>query len=108
MQSGGLGGLNPNTILISWPDYWQSNEAEGEKFVKLLYLLQEMKKAIVICKNIKEIPLPDTEREGEYIDIWWIIYDGSILLLISHLIQNHKKWRDCKLRVFLVIEHDNE
>ena len=69
VQSSGLGGLSPNTILISWPEYWKSNEEEGEKFVKLLYLLQEMKKAIVICKNIKEIPLPHTEREGEYIDI---------------------------------------
>ena len=66
-----------------------------------------MRKAIVICKNIKAIPPPSDQKESKFIDIWWIIYDGSILLLLSHLIQIHKKWRECKLRVFLVIENED-
>ena len=38
------------------------------------------------------------------IDIWWIVHDGGLLLLLGHLLSKHKYWERCKLRVNTVVE----
>uniref|UniRef100_A0A672M469 Solute carrier family 12 member 2 n=1 Tax=Sinocyclocheilus grahami TaxID=75366 RepID=A0A672M469_SINGR len=45
------------------------------------------------------------------IDVWWLFDDGGLTLLIPYLLTNKKKWRDCKIRVFIGgkinrIDHD--
>lgn len=36
MQSSGLGGLEPNTILLSWPNSWEHDELKSERFLNLI------------------------------------------------------------------------
>lgn len=36
------------------------------------------------------------------IDVWWLVHDGGLLLLLSVILRRHKKWRQCSLRVFVV------
>ncbi|KAK7145418.1 hypothetical protein R3I93_013216 [Phoxinus phoxinus] len=50
------------------------------------------------------------QRRGT-IDVWWLFDDGGLTLLIPYLLTNKKKWRDCKIRVFIGgkinrIDHD--
>uniref|UniRef100_A0A8B9KCY5 Solute carrier family 12 member 2-like n=1 Tax=Astyanax mexicanus TaxID=7994 RepID=A0A8B9KCY5_ASTMX len=45
------------------------------------------------------------------IDVWWLFDDGGLTLLIPYLLTNKKKWKDCKIRVFIGgkinrIDHD--
>lgn len=45
------------------------------------------------------------------IDVWWLFDDGGLTLLIPYLLTTKKKWRDCKIRVFIGgkinrIDHD--
>ncbi|XP_016402408.1 solute carrier family 12 member 2-like, partial [Sinocyclocheilus rhinocerous] len=45
------------------------------------------------------------------INVWWLFDDGGLTLLIPYLLTNKKKWRDCKIRVFIGgkinrIDHD--
>ncbi|XP_007252503.3 solute carrier family 12 member 2 isoform X2 [Astyanax mexicanus] len=45
------------------------------------------------------------------VDVWWLFDDGGLTLLIPYLIANKKKWKDCKIRVFIGgkinrIDHD--
>ncbi|XP_063782125.1 solute carrier family 12 member 1 isoform X1 [Pseudophryne corroboree] len=35
------------------------------------------------------------------IDVWWLFDDGGLTLLIPHLLTLKKKWKDCKLRIFI-------
>jgi len=42
-------------------------------------------------------------QEG-VIDVWWIVHDGGLRFLLAHLLQQHKIWRKCKLRVQTVAE----
>ncbi|KAM4678153.1 solute carrier family 12 member 1 isoform 1-T1 [Discoglossus pictus] len=35
------------------------------------------------------------------IDVWWLFDDGGLTLLIPHILTLRKKWKDCKLRIFL-------
>ena len=36
------------------------------------------------------------------IDVWWIVHDGGLLLLIPFLMMKHRVWKKCRLRVFTV------
>uniref|UniRef100_A0A8C1PP04 Solute carrier family 12 member 2 n=1 Tax=Cyprinus carpio TaxID=7962 RepID=A0A8C1PP04_CYPCA len=52
------------------------------------------------------------QKQGKgTIDVWWLFDDGGLTLLIPYLIANKKKWKDCKIRVFIGgkinrIDHD--
>ncbi|XP_053263580.1 solute carrier family 12 member 2 isoform X2 [Podarcis raffonei] len=45
------------------------------------------------------------------IDVWWLFDDGGLTLLIPYLLTTKKKWKDCRIRVFIGgkinrIDHD--
>ncbi|KAI7802868.1 solute carrier family 12 member 1 [Triplophysa rosa] len=47
------------------------------------------------------------------IDVWWLFDDGGLTLLLPHILTTRKKWRNCKLRIFIAgqserIERDKE
>jgi potassium/chloride transporter 4/5/6 len=42
------------------------------------------------------------------IDIWWIVADGGILLLLSHLLMKHPVWSRCHTRLFAVADHASD
>ena len=45
----------------------------------------------------------------EFIDIYWLYDDGGLTVLIPYILSERKKWRNCKLRVFVVIDkHSND
>ncbi|XP_053720428.1 solute carrier family 12 member 1 isoform X1 [Synchiropus splendidus] len=35
------------------------------------------------------------------IDVWWMFDDGGLTLLLPYILTTRKKWKDCKLRVFV-------
>ncbi|KAM6943039.1 solute carrier family 12 member 1 [Xenentodon cancila] len=35
------------------------------------------------------------------IDVWWLFDDGGLTLLLPYILTTRKKWKDCKLRVFI-------
>ena len=61
-------------------------------------------KAVLLYHNMKDFPLEADGAQEEYIDVWWIKHDGGLLLLISHLLQKHRLWKKCLLRLHLIIE----
>lgn len=42
------------------------------------------------------------------IDVWWIVHDGGLLLLLPHLIHEHAAWKHCRVRLFSVITEYSE
>ena len=38
------------------------------------------------------------------IDIWWIVHDGGLLMLLPFLLKQHRTWRKCRLRIFTVAQ----
>jgi hypothetical protein len=53
--------------------------------------------------NLHQFPGAEEQQEG-LIDVWWIVHDGGLLVLLAHLLQQHKVWRKCQLRVHTVAE----
>lgn len=44
------------------------------------------------------------DRLGGNIDVWWIVHDGGLLMLIPFLLRQHKTWKNCSLRIFTVAQ----
>lgn len=61
-----------------------------------------MDKAVLLCLHLDAFPT--TEKQEGYIDVWWIVHDGGLLLLLAYLLTQNKVWRRCKLRVHTVAE----
>jgi Solute carrier family 12 len=41
------------------------------------------------------------------IDIWWIVHDGGLLMLLPFLLKQHRTWKNCKMRIFTVAQMED-
>lgn len=92
--------------------------------------------ALLVAKNVAMFP-GNQERFSEgHIDVWWIVHDGGMLMLLPFLLRQHKVgwalhcgagawavavpvelcpslphplqvWRKCKMRIFTVAQMDD-
>lgn len=92
--------------------------------------------ALLVAKNVAMFP-GNQERFSEgHIDVWWIVHDGGMLMLLPFLLRHHKVlcpragrgwgrgclhhtvptapslppsqvWRKCKMRIFTVAQMDD-
>ncbi|KAJ7516469.1 hypothetical protein O6H91_22G059400 [Diphasiastrum complanatum] len=109
IQSSGLGALEPNTVLLGWPTKWHEEEHKDHAMI-LLETLKECKaaeRAVLLCMHLSQFPAAGDPQEG-YIDVWWIVHDGGLLLILAHLIRQHRVWRKCRLRVHTVAEKSDD
>ncbi|CAL8311260.1 unnamed protein product [Merluccius merluccius] len=109
IQSAGLGGMKHNTVLMAWPGSWkQSNDPQSWKnFIETVRETTATHHALLVAKNVDSFP-GNQERLGEgTIDVWWVVHDGGMLMLLPFLLRQHKVWRKCKMRIFTVAQMDD-
>ncbi|CAG0896607.1 unnamed protein product [Darwinula stevensoni] len=105
IQMSGIGGMKPNTVFLGWPEDWRSSsdDESWRAFIEALRTVAVAKMAVLIPKGIKCFP-NSNERVSGYIDIWWIVHDGGLLMLLPFLLCQCKTWRNCHLRIFTVAQ----
>uniref|UniRef100_A0A0N5AF91 Solute carrier family 12 member 6 n=1 Tax=Syphacia muris TaxID=451379 RepID=A0A0N5AF91_9BILA len=109
IQSAGIGGLRPNTLLLSWPIHLNKGEMDSEyhTFTDKLLAGVAMDMCLLVAKGITEYPVSVIRLTG-LIDIYWIVQDGGLCILVAYLLKQSKTWRGCRLRVIAVAqERDN-
>ncbi|XP_038574792.1 solute carrier family 12 member 7-like isoform X2 [Micropterus salmoides] len=109
IQSAGLGGMKHNTVLMGWPAGWkQAHDSSARRnFIETVRETTEAHQALLVAKNIDHFPGNQERLEGT-IDVWWIVHDGGLLMLLPFLLSQHKVWRKCKMRIFTVAQmNDN-
>ncbi|NWW11627.1 S12A5 protein, partial [Oreocharis arfaki] len=109
IQSSGLGGLQHNTVLVGWPRSWRQKEdlQTWRNFIELVRETTAGHLALLVAKNVAMFP-GNQERFSEgHIDVWWIVHDGGMLMLLPFLLRQHKVWRKCKMRIFTVAQMDD-
>ncbi|XP_072917689.1 solute carrier family 12 member 5-like isoform X2 [Hemitrygon akajei] len=109
IQSCGLGGMKHNTVLMGWPRAWrQSNDPRAWKnIIEVVRETTAARLALLVAKNIAAFP-SNQERYAEgYIDVWWIVHDGGMLMLLPFLLRQHKVWKKCKMRIFTVAQMED-
>ncbi|XP_058258727.1 solute carrier family 12 member 5 isoform X1 [Hemibagrus wyckioides] len=109
VQVSGLGGLQHNTVLLSWPRNWKQAEDHQlwRNFIELVRETTAASKALLVAKNIAAFPSNGERFTEGYIDVWWIVHDGGMLMLLPFLLRQHKVWRKCKMRIFTVAQMDD-
>eukprot|EP00804_Cyclotella_cryptica_P025102 CCRYP_012971-RA/>CCRYP_012971-RA protein AED:0.03 eAED:0.02 QI:237/0.66/0.75/1/1/1/4/104/1158 len=118
----GLGPVSPNTVLLGWLSDWRQrvkrdttvpkddssfSESQGlsactvDEFVDALKGLGNMQRAVCILKGTRFPRHGDVMPPGSTIDIYWVVDDGGLCLLLSYIISRNPIWRrDVRLRVF--------
>lgn len=109
IQSAGLGGMKHNAVLMAWPCNWRQAEdaTSWKNFIETVRETTAAHQALLVAKNVDVFP-SNTDRLAEgTIDVWWIVHDGGLLMLLPFLLRQHKVWKKCKMRVFTVAQLDD-
>ncbi|XP_067257049.1 solute carrier family 12 member 6-like isoform X1 [Chanodichthys erythropterus] len=124
IQSSGLGGMRHNTVVMGWPHAWrQSEDPQSWKTFISECLRSTHKRASALCdtvrvtttahlallvpKNISLFPSNSEPCTEGFIDVWWIVHDGGMLMLLPFLLKQHKVWRKCSMRIFTVAQMED-
>uniref|UniRef100_A0A672I421 Solute carrier family 12 member 2 n=1 Tax=Salarias fasciatus TaxID=181472 RepID=A0A672I421_SALFA len=93
LQAAGLGRLKPNTLVLGFKNDWRDGD-------------------MMNVETLLEASQQFQQKQGKgTVDVWWLFDDGGLTLLIPYLLTNKKRWKDCKIRVFIGgkinrIDHD--
>lgn len=61
---------------------------------------------LLLAKGLETFPEIRDQLTGT-IDVWWIMHDGGLLILLPFLLRQHRVWRGCKMRVFAVAQMED-
>jgi len=109
IQTCGLGGLRHNSVLVAWPDQWSqsgSPDAEATHFSNIIRTIAAAGCAILVPKNVHEYP-PSSEKLTGTIDIYWVVHDGGLLMLLPFLLHKHKTWKNTTVRLFTIAQMED-
>ncbi|KAJ3594177.1 hypothetical protein NHX12_006508 [Muraenolepis orangiensis] len=102
IQSCGLGGMKHNTVVMGWPYGWRQSEDPHawKTFINTVRCTTAAHLALMVPKNVSFYPSNHERFTEGHIDVWWIVHDGGMLMLLPFLLKQHKVWRKCKMRIF--------
>ncbi|MCA9041191.1 MAG: amino acid permease, partial [Planctomycetaceae bacterium] len=96
VQCHGIGGLRPNTILLGWP----GDEQKSETFGATVRLVSRLGRSVIAIR------FRDSKVENAWgvpegtIDVWWRgKKNGSLMLLLAHLLHQNPEWRGNRIRM---------
>ncbi|XP_073461277.1 solute carrier family 12 member 4 [Aquarana catesbeiana] len=109
IQSCGLGGMKHNTVMLGWPYGWRQSEdpQSWKTFIETVRCTTAAHLALMVPKNVPFYPSNHEHYLEGNIDIWWIVHDGGMLMLLPFLLKQHKVWKKCKMRIFTVAQMED-
>uniref|UniRef100_A0A8C2HT75 Solute carrier family 12 member 2 n=1 Tax=Cyprinus carpio TaxID=7962 RepID=A0A8C2HT75_CYPCA len=127
LQAAGLGRLRPNTLVLGFKNDWHIGDIKDvETYINLMHDAFDFQYGVVILRLREGLDISHIQGQGTItvliLHVWFsmcVIYTNAcspvsvsgLTLLIPYLIANKKKWKDCKIRVFIGgkinrIDHD--
>uniref|UniRef100_A0A665WFE3 Solute carrier family 12 member 7-like n=1 Tax=Echeneis naucrates TaxID=173247 RepID=A0A665WFE3_ECHNA len=109
IQSAGLGGMKHNAVLMAWPADWKLalGSLARRNFIETVRETTSANQAMLVAKNIDRFPSNQERLKDGNIDVWWIVHDGGLLMLLPFLLKQHKVWKKCTMRIFTVAQMDD-
>jgi len=95
----GLNRLRPNTIVLPYLSWKKSKDEEQEEYVNMVRDYLSLSKAIMIVRD-NDIDL--IVKKFGYMDVWWLVDDGGLTLLIPYVFHQKELWNKCEIRVFSI------
>ncbi len=100
-QSHGIGGLEPNSIVMGW-----SRTLKGLTMqIEIVRRLHGLGKSTLIMRTLPEIGFGERRK----IDIWSRSAEGNadLMLLLAHILLQHRDWRDAEIRLIRVVQKED-
>ncbi|NXH38895.1 S12A3 protein, partial [Dicaeum eximium] len=124
IQAAGLGKMRPNILVLGFKRNWRTASPQSlEDYVGILHdafdfkygvCLMRMKEGLNVSRVLQTHVDPtalareqqastifQSQQGKKTIDIYWLFDDGGLTLLIPYLLGRKKRWRKCKIRVFV-------
>ena len=103
LQSYSLGGIRPNTALVSMPP---SNDETGrDRFLKTVEVIATFDMNLVVLNPGDIAPAKKTRT----IDIWWRgEKNGSLMALFTYLLTLDQAWSGAEIRFLRIVQTDKE
>jgi amino acid transporter len=104
LQTHGIGHLRPNTLMLYW-----SSGLEAEYLEVLVDATALDYNVVLLHPQQSSSPFSTdastiVEGRERHIDIWWRgRANGSLSLLLAHLIRETREWRGCKIRLLRIV-----
>ena len=105
-QCHGIGGIRPNTTLIQWPNDLSSERAQT--LCQTLHTATHLDCSVVAMRYEETNGDPWQTPDGP-IDVWWSGGEnGSLMLLLAHLLTQNAEWRARPVRLIRVADDESE
>ena len=102
VQCQGMGALRSNTVMIGWP----TDQKRAESFGATLRTIASLQRSIISVR-FKDDPDDPWIAPLGTIDVWWRgRQNGSLMLLLAHLLTKTTEWRNRPIRLMRVIENE--
>uniref|UniRef100_A0A8K9UDI1 Solute carrier family 12 member 1 n=1 Tax=Oncorhynchus mykiss TaxID=8022 RepID=A0A8K9UDI1_ONCMY len=128
MQASGLGRLKPNILMMGFKKDWRTADTAGvQSYVGVLHDAFDFEYGTVVLRMNQGLDVSHIiKAQGEYththalnerlvsnstqfqrkqgkgtIDVWWMFDDGGLTLLLPYILTTRKKFKDCKMRIFI-------
>ena len=75
--------------------------------VRLLVRAHQYNQALLVVKGTSAVP-DAKERLASPIDIWWVVHDGGLQLLLTTILRKSAVWMHCPVRVFCVVQANED
>ncbi len=103
-QIHGIGGLRPNTLLLYWSCDLETDYLDVLRDAFALHynvvLLHPASSTSPFAVDVAA----DVAARDRRIDIWWRGRDnGSLALLLAHLVRETRDWRGCRIRLLRIV-----
>ncbi len=97
----GLGTVTPNTVILGDSE----DEGSRQKFSDMITHFYELNRNVIIIANDDKKGFGDRNQ----IDIWWggVKGNGGLLLILGHLLNGSRSWRDSKVTVKIMVDNVN-
>ncbi len=106
VESYGIGALVPNTVLLGNSNAWLNKDWDAhQEYCQMVTQIHQLKRNIVI---LKQNPINKLGKHRR-VDVWWggIQANGSLMILLAHLLQYDWNWSNARVYLKLVIKNSN-
>jgi len=112
LQSSGIGRLRPNVFALEFKsDYVESSEDSCRDYCTTIKDAIRMKYALLMSRNLEMVTWDSPNCTGS-VDVWWLIDDGGLSILIPYIMSKSKFWkrntdftdRATKMRLWIVTQ----
>ena len=105
LQTHSIGPIKPNVMLLGWPE----DPERIQPFGQLLRAIDKLGKSLV-CVVDRGLPSGLVSRQttiSRRADVWWYgARNGSLMLLLAHLLTLNWEWSQTQIRLKRVVEEE--